>query len=113
MEGGISALGQGAQRWDRTAEVDAALARLFGDGVRPLRLAVSTLRGFQGALRAFLEYLTDERYPWAGICEREFGHRPVQVIDERNRIAHVTDFEGDPARRPLSREELMAFFELC
>jgi integrase/recombinase XerC len=74
---------------------------------------VSTLRGFQGALPAFLEYLTDERYPWSAICEREFGRRPVQVIDERNRIAHVTDFEGDPARRPLSREELMAFFEFC
>jgi hypothetical protein len=31
-------VGQGAERWDRTAEVDAALARLFGEGVRPLRL---------------------------------------------------------------------------
>ena len=179
MEGGMSAAERGAQRWDRSAEVDAALARVFGEGVRPLRLeealfdailagwraqqaarhlaestkrerealvrrfraeverwpwewraldvdewledlggpprrlAVSTLRGFQGALRAFLEYLTDERYPWAAICEREFDCRPLQVIDERNRIAHVTDFEGDPARRPLSREELMAFFEFC
>jgi integrase/recombinase XerC len=179
MEGGISAVERGAQRRDGAAEVDAALARLFGEGVRPLRLeealfdatmagwraqqaarhlaestrrereatvrrfraeverwpwewraldvdewlehlggpprrlAVSTLRGFQAALRAFLEYLTDERYPWAVICEREFGRRPVQVIDERNRIAHVTDFEGDPARRPLTREELMAFFEFC
>jgi hypothetical protein len=36
----------------------------------------------------------DERYPWAAICEREFGRRPVQVIDERNRIAHVAEFEG-------------------
>ncbi len=179
MEGGIAAVGQDFQRWDRSAEVDAALARLFGEGVRPLRLeeavfdailagwraqqaarhlaastkrdreatvrrfradverwpwdwraldvdewledlggpprrlAVSTLRGFQGALRAFLEYLTDERYPWAAICEREFGHRPVQVIDERNRIAHVTDFEGQPGRRPLTREELMAFLDFC
>ncbi|HET6548323.1 MAG TPA: tyrosine-type recombinase/integrase [Solirubrobacter sp.] len=179
MEGGMSAVERGVQRWDRAAEVDAALARVFGEGVRPLRLeealfdailagwraqqaarhlaestkrdreavvrrfrveverwpwewraldvdewledlggpprrlAVSTLRGFQGALRAFVEYLTDERYPWAAICEREFGRRPVQVIDERNRIAHVSDFEGRPGRRPLSREELMAFFAFC
>lgn len=179
MEGGISAVERGVQRWDRAGEVDAALARVFGEGVRPLRLeealfdailsgwraqqsarhlaestkrdreavvrrfrgeierwpwewraldvdewleglggprrrlAVSTLRGFQGALRAFVEYLTDERYPWAAICEREFGRRPVQVIDERNRIAHVSDFEGRPGRRPLSREELIAFFAFC
>jgi integrase/recombinase XerC len=179
MEGGIPAVRQDFQRWDRSAEVDAALARLFGEGVRPprleeavfdailagwraqqaarhlapstkrereatvrrfradverwpwewraldvdewledlggppRRLVVSTLRGFQGALRAFLEYLTDERDPWAAICEREFGRRPVQVIDERNRIAHVTDFEGQPGRRPLTREELMAFLDFC
>lgn len=179
MEGGSPAVDRGVQRRDRAAEIDAALARVFGEGVRPLRLeealfdailagwraqqaarhlaestkrdreaivrrfqreverwpwewraldvdewmedlggpprrlAVSTLRGFQGALRAFLEYLTDERYPWAAICERELGRRPVQVIDERNRIAHVTDFEGQPGRRPLSREELTAFFEFC
>jgi integrase/recombinase XerC len=177
MEGGFSA--ERARRWDRSSEVDAALAGLFGEGVRPLRLeeavfdamlagwraqqaarhlaestkrshealvrrfrgevalwpwewrslhvdewledlggpprrlSVSTLRGFQGALRGFLEYVTDERYPWAAICEREFGRRPVQVIDERNRIAHVAEFEGDPARRPLTRAELVMFFDHC
>ena len=179
MERESTAVERGVQRWDRAVEVDAALARVFGVGVRPLRLeaalfdailagwraqqaarhlaestkrereatvrrfqrevvrwpwewraldvdewledlggpprrlAVSTLRGFQGALRAFLDYVTDERYPWAAICEREFGCRPVQVIDERNRITHVTDFEGRPGRRPLTREELMAFLEFC
>ena len=128
-----------ADRWDRAGDAEAALGRLFGDGVRPLRLeaalfdallvgwrraqggrhlsegtkhtregiikrfrdhvgrwpwewqpldvdewiedlgappqrrAVSTLRGYQGALRGFMDYLTDERYPWVAICEREFG----------------------------------------
>ena len=82
-------------------------------GGPPRRLSVSTLRGFQAALRVFLDYLIDERYPWAAICEREFEGRPVQVIDERNRIAHVVEFEGDPGRRPLSREELAMFFDFC
>ena len=45
----------------------------------------------------FLEYLTDERYPWVAICETQFGVRPVQVLDERNTIRHVVDYEGRPA----------------
>jgi integrase/recombinase XerC len=97
--------------WDWGAlHVDEWLEDLGGP---PRRLAVSTLRGFQGTLRAFLEYVSDERYPWAAVCEREFERRPVQVIDERNRIVHVTDFEGQPGRRPLSREELTVFFDFC
>ena len=169
----------GSAEWDRVDDVDAALAGLFGAGVRPLRmeeavfdamlagwraqqsarhlaestkrdrehlvrrfradverwpwqwrsldvdewledlgspprrLAVSTLRGFQGALRSFLDYVTDGRYPWLAICGREFGRSPLQVIDERNGIAHVTEFEGQPGWRPLSREELTAFFAFC
>jgi len=82
-------------------------------GAPPRRRAVSTLRGYQGALRAFLEYLTDERYPWLAICEREFGRRPVQVIDERNSIVHLSDYEGAPGRRPMTREELIMFFDHC
>ncbi len=53
----------------------------------PKRRAVGTLRSYQGTLRAFLDYFTDERYPWVAICEVEFGVRPVQIIDERNAIA--------------------------
>jgi hypothetical protein len=82
-------------------------------GGPPRRRAVSTLRGYQGTLRGFLEYLTDERYPWAAICQSEFGRRPVQVIDERNSIAHLADDEGAPGRRPMTREELTLFFDHC
>ncbi len=97
--------------WEwRALDVDEWLEDL---GSPPRRLSVSTLRGFQGSLRAFFDYLIDERYPWVTICEREFSRRPVQLIDERNRIAHVTDFEGDPGRRPLSREELVMLFDFC
>ena len=65
----------------------------------PKRRSVSTLRSYQATLRRFLDYLTDERYPWAAICEVEFGVRPVQVIDERNAIAHTVEYEGRPGRR--------------
>ena len=168
-----------AGRWDRAGDAEVALGRLFGDGIRPLRLevavfdavlvgwrraqggrhlsdgtkstreaivkrfrdhvgrwpwewqpldvdewiedlgapprrrAVSTLRGYQGALRGFMGYLTDERYPWVAICEREFGVRPVQILFEENSIAHLTEFEGQPSVRPLTREELVVFFDFC
>jgi integrase/recombinase XerC len=79
----------------------------------PKRRSVATLRRYQGVLRGFLDYLTDERYPWVAICEVEFGVRPVQVLDERNTICHVVEYEGRPGRRPLSREELVMFFDHC
>jgi integrase/recombinase XerC len=79
----------------------------------PKRRSVSTLRSYQATLRTFLDYLIDERYPWVAICEAEFGVRPVQVIDERNAIAHVVEYEGRAGRRPLSREELVMFFDHC
>jgi integrase/recombinase XerC len=91
-------------------DVDEWLEDLGGP---PRRLAVSTLRGYQSTLRSFLDYLTDERYPWVAICEREFGRRPLQVIDERNAIRHVADYEGEAGRRPLTREELVMFFDFC
>jgi len=97
--------------WEwRSLDVDEWLEDLGGP---PQRLAVSTLRAFQGSLRMFLEYLCDERYPWVAICEREFGCRPVQLIDECNRITHVSEFEGAPGRRPFTREELVLFFDYC
>lgn len=168
-----------AARFDRSEDAEAALARVFGVGVRPLRLesavfdavlegwrraqggrhltdatkrtresivrrfrehvgrwpwewqaldvdewiedlggpprcrAVSTLRNYQGALRGLMDYLTDERYPWVAICEREFGVRPVQILFEENSIRHLTEFEGQPSVRPFTREELVVFFDYC
>jgi integrase len=97
--------------WEwRSLHVDEWLEDL---ATPPKRRAVSTLRSYQASLRMFLEYLCDERYPWVAICELEFGIRPVQVIDERNAIAHVVEYEGRPGRRPLTREELTMFFDHC
>ena len=43
----------------------------------------------------------------------EFGRAPGQLFDERNLVAHLDEFEGDPARRPLTVDELDAFFGAC
>jgi len=72
-----------------------------------LRRAVSTLRNYQGPLRSFLDHLTDERYPWVALCQEHFGQRPVQIVFDDNAIRNVSGFEGDPARRPFPREELI------
>ena len=80
---------------------------------RPKRLARSTLRTYQLRLRAFCEFAADRRYPWPVICEREFGRAPAQLFDERNMVAHLDEFEGDPARRPLTVDELDSFFSAC
>jgi integrase/recombinase XerC len=37
----------------------------------------------------------------------------VQLFDDRYGIAHLTGFEGDPRRRPLTVDELEAFFACC
>lgn len=79
----------------------------------PSRLHVSTLRSYQVSLRLFCDYLVDRRYPWVVICRERLGAAPTQIVDERNLIVHVAEFEGDPRRRPLSREELQAFFDHC
>ena len=80
---------------------------------RPERLARSTLRAYQQRLKGFSEYACDRRYPWSVICEREFGRGPGQLFGERNLVAHLDEFEGDPRRRPLTIDELEAFFAAC
>jgi integrase len=81
--------------------------------VRPERLARSMLRAYQFRLKGFSEYLCDRRYPWVVISEREFGRGPGQLFDGRNLVAHLDEFEGDPRRRPLTVDELEAFFAAC
>ena len=73
--------------------------------------AHSTVRSYQGAVAVFLEYVCDNRYGWVAECEQRVGARPVQVCHEWNTARHVSDYEGRPARRPLTRAELQAFFD--
>jgi integrase len=36
---------------------------------------------------------------------------PSQVLHEWNTIVHVTEYEGDPRRRPLTYDEIQALFD--
>ncbi len=74
-------------------------------------MSVSTVRGYQVAVRGFCRFITDPGYGWAGECERRFGTHPVQVINEVNSAVHVPDVEGDPKKRAFTRVELQALFD--
>jgi len=73
--------------------------------------AHSTVRNYEGTLAMFMAYLLDDRYGWAEVCRRRVGAVPAQICHEGNSAVHVAEHEGDPRRRPLSREELQEFFD--
>jgi len=73
--------------------------------------ARSTVRRYQESLKSFCDYLIRPEYHWARECEERFGTHPVQICFEWNTRAHLTDYEGDPDRRPMTREELQAFLD--
>jgi integrase/recombinase XerC len=73
--------------------------------------AHSTARAYQGALALFLDYVCDPRYGWVAECEQRAGSAPVQVFHEGNTTPHAAEYEGRPARRPLARAGLQAFFD--
>jgi site-specific recombinase XerD len=92
----------------RSAEVEA-----FVTGLRSGRgpVAPSTARGYQNALRLFVEYVTDSRYGWPEHCSERFGAAPSKILHEWNTVTHVTEYEGDPRRRPLTYDEVQALFD--
>lgn len=80
-------------------------------GTRPL--ARSTVRIYHLTIRAFLNFVTDQRYGWVAECRSRFGAVPTQVCFEWNTVAHTADFEGRPGRRPLDYDELEALFAVA
>lgn len=92
----------------RVMEVEALFDHLQS-GSRPI--VESTGRRYAGALRLFLEYVTDARYGWPAQCLERFGEAPQQLLDELNTRQHVTEYEGQPGRRPLSYGEVQALFD--
>lgn len=88
-------------------DVEDFTTSLFS-GRRPL--ARSTVRSYHLTIRAFLNFVTDQRYDWVAECRSRFGSVPTQVCFEWNTVAHTADFEGRPGRRPLDYGELEALF---
>lgn len=76
-----------------------------------LSVAPSTARIYQHHLRLFCDYVTDARYGWPAKCVDQFGVAPQQILHEWNTVAHVTDYEGQPGRRPLTYDEVQALFD--
>lgn len=75
------------------------------------QLKVSTRRGYQLAIRAFCSYVCSPHYGWVAECEERFGDHPIQVSHSDNGMQHLSDFEGSPARRPLTRRELQGILD--
>ncbi|TDD16526.1 hypothetical protein [Nonomuraea diastatica] len=100
-----------AYPWEWTpADGEAFIAHLrSGGGRRPITM--STGRGYEAMLALFMEVITDPRYGWSQECQSRFGQAPQQIFHEDNRVTHVSEFEGQPHRRPLTYEEVQALFD--
>ncbi|MFF7415412.1 tyrosine-type recombinase/integrase [Streptomyces lydicus] len=79
--------------------------------IAELGRASSTIRNYQGAIRLFCDYITSPYYEWPEQCEARFGTHPIQICHEWNTAAHLLDYEGDPDRRPMTREEIQTFLD--
>ncbi|MDA8285146.1 MAG: tyrosine-type recombinase/integrase [Actinomycetota bacterium] len=75
--------------------------------------AHSTVRGYQGSVALFLDYVCDPHYGWAEQCMERFGEVPAQICHEWNTAAHVVEHESRPGRRPLTRDECQAIFDVA
>jgi len=74
-------------------------------------LRPSTIRVYQYAIKAFCDFLCSEHYGWANECMQRFGTHPIQVCHEWNTTAHLQNYEGQPGRRPLTRNELQRLLD--
>jgi site-specific recombinase XerD len=98
----------GEYPWNWTA---AHLDEWSADLVSVAGRAKSTVRNYHDAVRSFESYLTAPQYGWAEECLARFGTHPARICFESNTIAHLVDYEGNPDRRPMTREELQRFFD--
>lgn len=99
----------GQYPWQWTPTEGEAWISTLRSGSSPLRL--STLRSYEIEVRMFCEYLRDARYGWANQCSDRFGRVPEIVFHDDNSIVHVSEYEGDSSRRPLTYDEVQALFD--
>ncbi|MBA3807303.1 MAG: tyrosine-type recombinase/integrase [Solirubrobacterales bacterium] len=92
----------------RAQDVEAFTTSLRSGG-----RAHSTIRGYHHILGLFGDFVCDARYGWVAECEERFGQAPALICHEWNTAAHVSEFEGRPGRRALTREELQRFFDFA
>jgi site-specific recombinase XerD len=60
-----------------------------------------------------MAFVCDPHYGWAAECLDQMGVVPAQICHELNSSVHVSDYEGRPERRPLTRLELQALFDVA
>lgn len=94
--------------WEWSA---AMLDEWMLDLVSVHRLAASTVRHYQLAIGWFCDFICSPHYGWVRECEARFGTHPIQICHEWNTRPHVQENEGDPRRRPLTRDELQRLFD--
>src|SRR5260370_329249 len=99
--------GQYPWEWE-PAEVEAFFARIRADNPG---FTMSSGRQYQNSLRMFMDFICDPRYGWLSACLERFGRTPAQILHEWNSVTHVTEFEGQPGRRPLTYDEVQALFD--
>lgn len=87
-----------------------AQAEAWASELRSNRAAPSTIRSYQ-SLRAFLAFVCDPAYGWAGECERRVGTHPIQILTSANLAIHASEYEGRPSRRSLTRGECQDLFD--
>jgi site-specific recombinase XerD len=101
--------GQFPWEW-QPADAEAFIAHLRSRG-REHPIVVSTARGYEQALALFMGYVTDLRYGWPAVCGERFGQGPQQIFHDGNTVTHVSEFEGQPGRRPFTYGEVQALFD--
>lgn len=72
--------------------------------------ALGTIRGYQGAISAFVDYLRDPNYRWQSVTMRYFNAEVERICHEGNMIVHASDYEGRPTKRNFSYDEVERFF---
>ncbi|WP_406145482.1 tyrosine-type recombinase/integrase [Streptomyces sp. NBC_01012] len=99
----------GQYPWQWQAQEAEEFISHLRSGPRPVM--VSTARGYQNGLRLFMEYVTDARYSWPAVCQERFDASPTQILHEWNTVAHASEYEGNPGRRPLTYDEVQSLLD--
>lgn len=103
----------GKAPWQCTADdFDRWCAWKVEDSIRTRKrkLATSSQRKYQGAIKSFYEYMCfNPRF--VRDIETRYDTRPVQVVTDENRIPHRVEHERSVIRRPFTRDEITLLFK--